>query len=323
METINATPACKPTTLATIFMLVIVQLLPSVHAQSRNFDGTLSAAQLLKHGLESCISDLQAPVDLKNRKRVSVLVHGANGTTYGLGSLATAIASQGDAALCFVYNDRSDLSKAAAQLGGAIDALAALSPGIRIVVIGHSLGGLVARKALVAEDPSRFELNAQLHLVTIATPFAGIRSARPCGSVALRVVSLGLQDFACWLISGGKWHQITHASRFIRDPGQLHPAVQSFLLIRTDERDSCRRFDSERQCLEDDYVFSLAEQRLPRVFGGVQPLQITLKTGHVKVIGELGSYPTALISALRIAGVYESERLALQWPIASGPDRSL
>jgi hypothetical protein len=103
-------------------------------------------------------------------------------------------------------------------------------------------------------------------------------------------------------ISGDKWFEITHASDFIRKPGQLLPSVTEHLLIATDETESCRT-EQEGQCLEDDYVFSLTEQILPSP--DIDPVvrELTLKAGHAEIVGSGDQIPEKLIRALQQEGV--------------------
>jgi pimeloyl-ACP methyl ester carboxylesterase len=68
-----------------------------------------------------------------------------------------------------------DIPAAAAQLGKAIEKLAANSGYERIHVVGHSLGGLIARYYV-----QRLGGDARVHtLVTLGTPHAGTEAARP------------------------------------------------------------------------------------------------------------------------------------------------
>ena len=103
-------------------------------------------------------------------------------------------------------------------------------------------------------------------------------------------------------ISGDKWLEITHASDFIRKPGQLHPSVIEHLLIVTDETESCRT-EIEGECLEDDYVFSLEEQILPEPLGGPVVRELILKAGHAEIVGNGDQIPEKLIRTLQREGV--------------------
>ena len=118
------------------------------------------------------------------------------------------------------------------------------------------------------------------------------RRAR-CAATALRVASLGLNDLACWIVSGDSWYEITHASDFIRQPGSLAPQVRRHLKVVTDERGTCRRRDGTGQCLEGDYIFSLDEQRYPPVANAPRATDVVVPAGHVEIVGETWVTPTS------------------------------
>lgn len=234
-----------------------------------------------------------------------ILVHGCTGSAGDFHTLADVFAFHGQQAVCFSYNDRDSLRVSAAQLGQAIAALADQLNHPDIILIGHSQGGLIARKALVQahDTPPRWQTRARIRLVTIATPFAGITAARHCGSTPLAVLTMGLTIPICWMISGDKWHEITDASDFIRQPGLLAPVVHTYLKVDSNERDSCRRFDNQGRCREDDFVFSLAEQYHPDIDTDAHVDKIKLKVGHVEVVGDADRPPVKLISALQAEGI--------------------
>jgi len=231
-------------------------------------------------------------------------VHGCNGSAGRFRALAEVLAFHGQQAVCFAYDDRDSLMRSSGQLTRAIDQLSGMVRTPQITVIGHNMGGLVARKALVGERPDAL-LKPQLDvkLVTVSAPFAGIASARMCAVPALRVATLGLNDLACWLISGDNWFEITHASAFIRSPGTLVPQVRGHLKVVTDERNTCRRLFRDGGCIEDDYIFSLAEQRYTPVSDNPSTTEVVVAAGHVEIVGESGVTPHKLIAVLQRDGV--------------------
>ena len=166
------------------------------------------------------------------------------------------------------------------------------------------MGGLVARKALIetASNPLR-NTQIDLRLVTVSAPFAGIAAARMCAAPALRIATLGLNDLACWLVSGDNWYEITAASDFIRQPGSLIPQVRSHLEVVTDERGTCRRRDDEGLCIEDDYIFSLDEQRYPLITLASRTTDVEVPAGHVEIVGESGVTPRKLIDVFQHEGI--------------------
>lgn len=255
-------------------------------------------------GLGPCNESKDRTLHLDTRQPVNILVHGCNGSTGNFRALAEVLAFHGQQSACFAYDDRDSLRVSAGHLAAAIVIIARYLETPQITVIGHSMGGLVARKALT--DASRdWGLNRQINLklVTVSAPFAGIAAARFCALPVLRVASLGLQDIACWLISGDNWYEITSASDFIRQPGPLAPQVRGHLSVVTDERERCRRRDGSGRCLVDDYVFSLAEQRYPLVTDLPGTTNVEVRAGHVEIVGEPGVIPHKLIVVLQREGI--------------------
>src|SRR5512139_503383 len=262
-------------------------------------------------GLRPCSAAQDRALHLDPQQPINILVYGHNGTVDGLRGLAAAFAAQGQQTVCFEYDGRASMMQASGQLAAAIDQLAPLLGTPRITVIGHSLGGLIARKALVRErpDPVR-SANVELQLVTVAAPFSGVAAARMCASPALRVGTLGLTDLVCWLISGDDWHEITSASDFIRHPGVLLPQVRRHLMIVTDERGTCRRHGESGRCIEGDYVLSPAEQQLPAATPPSRSTQVEVPAGHSEIIGGADVIPRKLIAVFEREGLVRSGELA-------------
>lgn len=250
-------------------------------------------------GVTPCTAETDPRVRLNRAAPVAILVHGYRGTPAHLRPLAQELADRGLQTVCFEYDDREMLITSAVELARTIDALAGLLVQPRITVVGHSQGGLIARKALVNELPEPVQaVGARLHLVTVATPFAGTASARLCASPTARVMSLGLGDLVCRLISGKKWYEITHASDFIREPGTLAPMVREHLMIITDEADSCRRFDARGVCTVGDYVIGVGEQRFPPVEAEARAKRVLVKAGHLEIVGESGGSAGKLVAVM-------------------------
>ena len=261
-------------------------------------------------GLGPCNDDTDRTMHLDPAQPVTILVHGCNGSAGRFRTLSQVMAYHDQQSVCFSYDDRDSLMKSSGELVDAIELLARQLDSPRITVMGHSQGGLVARKALVEERTDSLNSDARLNLVTVSAPFSGIRAARMCANPYLRVATLGLNDLICWAISGDKWYEITYASSFIEQPGTLVPSVETHLKILTDERETCRRYSATDECIEDDYVFSLEEQILPEVLFGVLPTSIEIKAGHVEIVGENGTTPRDLIAVLQQQGVIRPTAVA-------------
>ena len=254
-------------------------------------------------GLGPCNDRADRSFQLKQGEPIAVLVHGCTASAGRYRSLAQVFAFKGQQAICYEYNDRASLDKVAGHLRQTLDSLSAQTGHPDITLIGHSQGGLISRRALTTELRDSPNLDrSQQRLITLSAPFSGISAADHCASTTARIVSLGLVIPICMAISGDKWFEITHASDFIRKPGQLNPSVTEHLLIATDETGSCRT-ETEGECLEDDYVFSLEEQILPEPLAGPVVRELILKAGHAEIVGNGDQIPEKLIRTLQQEGV--------------------
>lgn len=254
-------------------------------------------------GLGPCTDSQDRSLRLDSSQPVNVLVHGCYGSSGQFRGLAQVLAFHGQQSACFTYDDRAKLAHSAAELTRAINQLAEQSRTPHVTLIGHSQGALIARKSLT--ESSLTPLTSQpvdLRLVTISGPFSGIDAAQPCGKVWLYPLTLGLLPLSCYLGTGPKWADITDNSRFIREPGVLARQVVNYLKIDTDERGTCRREEGGR-CVEDDDVFSLAEQRHPLVETGTRISRVQVNAGHVEIVGDRRVAPKKLISILQEQGV--------------------
>lgn len=258
-------------------------------------------------GLGPCTDQVDRVLHLNSQQAVTVLVHGCKGSAGRFRTLAQLYAFHGQQAVCFSYNDHDSLVTASGELINALDGLAGHMQNHSTTVMGHSMGGLVARKALVSDRPGPWQrTNVDLKLVTISAPFAGISAAETCGWKGVGWWSLGTIVVACKLITGDNWYEITSASDFIRRPGPLLPTVQKYLKIVTDERNTCRREDENGRCLESDYIFSLAEQYQPRVDSSPQLTNVKIAAGHVEIVGEKRVPPRKLLNILQQEGLLVS-----------------
>jgi len=248
-------------------------------------------------GLGPCTDNPDRTLRLASDQPVTVLVHGCFSSAGLFRGLAQVLAFHGQQTACFTYNDRDSLKVSSSQLATAVGQLGQHLDSQRIAIIGHSQGALIARKALVAEG-GNIAPNAQLRLVTVSGPFAGIAAANTCGNRSLRVLSLGIVNAICQAVTGDKWSEITQTSPFILEPGHLNARVQEHLKVVTDERGSCRRIDNG-SCAESDAIFSLAEQRNPVVDSDPLVKIVEVKAGHVEIVGDKRVAPAKLITILQ------------------------
>ncbi|HEY6881208.1 MAG TPA: hypothetical protein VI299_24450 [Polyangiales bacterium] len=234
---------------------------------------------------------------------LAILVHGVHSTGAGLASLADAFRADGRQAVCFRYDPRASLLRTAEALRTATAELAHALRAPDILLFGHSQGGLVARAALVAHPhalpPGHYRL------VTVSSPFAGIRIARSCSSLPYHIASLGVSYAVCRAISGDSWNEIHPRSTLVRSPAALDPQVDAHVLVVTDERDTCRRYSVDgRACLQDDYVFSTGEQHNRTLERDPRVIAAPLSAGHVEVLGAHGP-PRKLLEVLERHGLFE------------------
>ena len=235
---------------------------------------------------------------------VTVLVHGCKGSAGHFRSMAQLFAFHGQQAVCFSYDDRDSLVHSSGQLISALDGLAGHLRDRRITVIGHSMGGLVARKALESDRGGEWlNADANIKLVTVSAPLAGIAAAKPCGSRLLHWLSMGAVPGVCWAITGDNWYEITSPSNFIQRPGPLLPSVQRYLKVVTDERNTCRRKSESGACLESDYIFTLPEQYHAVIDSYPQLTNIQVQAGHVEIVGYKQTAPRKLLAILQQEGM--------------------
>ena len=253
-------------------------------------------------GLTPCTDNPDHSLHLNSSQPVHVLVHGCFGSSGQFRGLAQVLAFHGEQTVCFSYDDRASLTHSATELRRAVGLLAQQTAAPQITIVGHSQGALVAHRSLTDQPLKPESRRAELRLVTISGPFDGIAVAQTCGKTWLYPLTLGLLPLSCYAVTGAKWADITYSSRFIREPGTLVPEVSRFLKIDTDERGTCRRAEGGR-CLENDEVFSLAEQRNPAVEADERARRIEVHAGHVEIVGDKRVAPTKLIAILQDQGV--------------------
>lgn len=264
--------------------------------------------------LGPCTDAADKTLSLDSSKPVTVLVHGCNGSAGRFRSLAQLYAFQGQQAVCFSYDDRVSLVESSAQLVTAVSALAGKMRNRDLTVIGHSMGGLIARKAMEGEHRAEWEREGvNVNLVTVSAPLSGILAASPCGNRSLQWATLGLLPLSCWAVTGDNWFEITPASDFIRRPGPLVDSVRRYVKVVTDESNTCRRRDASGKCVESDDIFSLAEQYQPVIDGYPRISNVEVSAGHVEIVGYKGVAPRKLISVLQQQGLLAPTQAGREW----------
>ena len=254
--------------------------------------------------LSNCTHSDSSELHLNSRETVTLIVHGCFSSAGRFRSLADVFAFHGQQTVCFNYDDRDSLTDSSQELIAAIEELSAVLESPDITVIGHSQGGLVARRALIEERSDSIDIgDVTIDLTTISTPFGGIGAAAHCGSKTLAWLSLGLVKPICHIITGRKYRDIPATSDFILQPGQLVPSVNRHLKIVTDEVDTCRDYGKRGDCVKDDFVFSVDEQNQHNVDAHTGVLPVLVKAGHVEIVGDANTAPEKLIGILQQQGV--------------------
>lgn len=265
-------------------------------------------------GLSNCTSKLDRSMRLASTAPLTILVHGCYASAGKFYALASVLAQQGQQTICYSYDDRASLWDSSRGLIQAIRRLRAKGGFDDITVLGHSLGGLVSRKALIAERPDRLEAGgAKIRLVTVSSPLGGVEAAAHCGSIAIAIISLGFTVPICAAVSGAKWWQITSSSSFISEPGTLVDTVGSYIKVVTNEQGTCRRTDEDGDCIDSDEVFSVAEQYHPPVDQDRRVTNVEVAAGHVEIVGDDDRVPTKLLNVLQAQGVM-AKRYSLDHP---------
>ena len=292
--------------------LIFVMLGACVHDESNYVDSPLSNAIYLPNpdvtvqiaSLSNCTHPDSNELHLNSEEPVTVIVHGCFSSAGRFRSLADVFAFHGQQTVCFNYNDRDSLTKSSNELIAATEKLSGVLQQPDITVIGHSQGGLVARRALIVERSDRIEFgDVDIDLVTISAPFGGIEAAAHCGSKTLAWLSLGLVKPVCHIITGGKYLEIPASSDFILEPGRLVTSVDKHVKIMTDEAETCRTYDEQGDCVENDFVFSIDEQKQPKVDAQTGLESIVVKAGHVEIVGDAQTVPDKLIGILQQQGI--------------------
>jgi hypothetical protein len=262
-------------------------------------DTTLTIANI-----SSCTDSNDKSVQIDADSPITLLVHGCDGSAGRFRSLAELYAFHGQQAICYSYDDRESLVDNAEKLATAISQISQATNNQKISIIGHSMGGLIARKALEKDsiNSKKFDDN-NLELITVSAPFSGIDIASQCGIKPLHWLSLGIVPGICWMITGDNWYEITAYSNFIKYPEPLVSSVDKFVKIVTNEENSCRKKDSNGKCIESDYVFSIDEQHNKIINGYDKTTTIQVDAGHVEIVGNKDIVPRKLIAVLQQHGM--------------------
>jgi pimeloyl-ACP methyl ester carboxylesterase len=224
-----------------------------------------------------------------------VIVHGIDPVIEKLEPLGSYFTSRGLDTHLFHYSTDQRLERSSRELAHAIRGIVARSSPQRVIVVGYSLGGLVARRALTADHDTRLAGDAvSFELITIASPLGGFRSAN------FWWIGLGL----------GKplYRDLGSESPFIDEPGVLAPNVRH-TKIETDESGALRL---ENGRWLDDEVVGVRAQRHSFVDGQAERIY-RVEVGHTHIVNAYGNVHPRLADVLDdvIAAVTVERRASL------------
>ncbi|MDQ3034247.1 MAG: alpha/beta hydrolase [Myxococcota bacterium] len=256
-------------------------------------------------GLYPCEEGRPEIAELDATRPLTVLVHGCSSSGARFRTLSQVFEAHGQQTICFNYNDRDFLNTAASHLATALGALERRWEAREINVLGHSQGGLIARRALQSdlESSAATHEGFTYHLVTVSSPLDGIASSSDCSLIWLHVLTLSTTVAVCLAITGNKWTEIPPGSSFMTNPAPLVDAVHDHLQIITDERESCRVRREDGTCETDDFVFGLDEQYSDVVTADPRVTTVEVDSGHGAIVGENREIPMLLIGILQQHGI--------------------
>src|SRR5512142_382216 len=165
-------------------------------------------------GLITCGAEGDGQLELDPARPLVLVVPGRGDTGMRYRELSWRFEQQGQQVACFDYDDRESLDQSSGRLIRAIAKLKTMLPPSRIVLLGHSQGGLIARRALIGErkDALRGGDGFRYALITVAAPFGGIRSSADCGRTWLHILTLGVSAAVCNLVAGEAWQEFPPGS---------------------------------------------------------------------------------------------------------------
>jgi pimeloyl-ACP methyl ester carboxylesterase len=219
----------------------------------------------------------------------AIVVHGILPTEGDLDPLQSWLVARGYGVYTFRYDDLDDLDRSAEQLRSHLKEVLERTRAEEIVVVAHSMGGLVSRRSLTQGlSPDLDSLLVRFHLITIASPFGGFSYAN-FARFDMGFSPDGFQDLG-------------RDSRFISQPGALIRSA-SHVKVETRETGRTRVIDGEAR---GDDVVGLEQQRQGTIDGSATKRYL-IDLGHVgsvrtpegKVPGPTGRILDHVLPAIR------------------------
>ena len=214
-------------------------------------------------------------------RQVAVVVHGINPDHADLDPLCRDLAGRGYTVVRFVYDDSERLHRSAARLRSALAQLQRTWGPQKLRVVAHSMGGLVARRALTQdplpsppESPEAAQgrvdaLQGPLTLVTVASPFGGFTSA-----------NFSRLDFG---LGRAVYRDLGSSSKFIRKPGQLASGVTHVKVETQEQGKSLASGASDESVLQKSQSQATVDANARLVY--------RIDRGHVGSVNQSGKLP--------------------------------
>jgi|GEM_PF-4270988 len=218
------------------------------------------------------------------RAPVVILVHGIKPEGDMFHPLASTLFSDGQRPFLFQYDDSKNLEKTADRFVDEVLDLKKRFGISEVRIIAHSMGGLIARRAMVkGRKKSLAHAGVQIKFMSVATPFRGFSSANPAGNRILKLLGRPFGMKASWGNLGTRAELITNPLHL--GSNVEHFKMETFEKFR--EQDSVVTCDGQVQTLVD------ADAKVIDA----------IRTGHVEAFRNAENQPSPeLLSKLRLYG---------------------
>jgi hypothetical protein len=210
-------------------------------------------------------------------QKIAILVPGYNSNDDDFDPLLKHLKANKITPYFFNYDDRVTLEFSTDRLVHALKKQHDSNHKEAITVIAHSMGGLIARKALTEERANSKENTTKINLVTISTPFAGVKEAN--GTMFLWLDLFGIHP---------SHRDLAALSNFVKFPGKLRQNVRHWKIETAEDVFVL----TNPTVSQKEFVFRLRHQKHPEVDNDKSMMEhIELRSGHVQVLTDNGNLP--------------------------------
>lgn len=214
-----------------------------------------------------------------------ILVHGIHPVMDDLKPLERFFSDRGYRVITFRYDSEQRLNDSAQKLAARICELETDSPDMKsLLVVAHSMGGLVSRRALTEGFYQCEAAPAATVLLTAASPFGGFKSANNTAMMPVNI--FGIKPYM---------RDMGTKSEFITSPGSLPVSVRHYMVF-TDERGAT--LVRGGKTVSDDKVPQASQRNAAVQSDGQMKGSVEIKAGHVGVINTDGNISAPLADIL-------------------------